>query len=75
MWEGHGFLGGGLMWLSWIVIIALIVWLVRGVGSTSGGSTAEPRRERTPLEILEERFARGEIDEEEFQQRKRLLNR
>jgi len=31
------------------------------------------RRGRTPLDILRERFARGEIDKDEFEERRRVL--
>jgi len=58
---------GSLLFLALIVIG--IVMLVRG---PSAGS--EPRREGpTARRILDERFARGEIDEEEYQSRKRAL--
>ena len=32
-----------------------------------------PRRAKTPMDILKERFARGEIDKEEFEERRRIL--
>ena len=72
MWEGHGFFGGGLMWLFWIVLIVLVVW---GLSSMAGG--AAPRSSggdgKTALDILKERYARGEIDRDEFEQKKRDL--
>ncbi len=71
MFGGHGFFGG-FMWLFWILLIVVIVWAVRGLGGGPSGPQ-RGRPDRTPLEILEERFARGEIDEEEFRRRKRLL--
>lgn len=77
MMNGHegwfGF-GGGFMWLFWILIIVVLVFVLRaalGGGSTITGS---PQQE-TPLEILKKRFARGEIDEEEFERRRKELEK
>ena len=57
------------MLLFWGLIIAAIVVLVRGFGARSGGS--EPRlREKTALDILRERYAKGEIDKTEFEQKR-----
>jgi putative membrane protein len=60
-----------MMWMMWIpsvlflvAIIALAVWAVRRFVPGSGSSA---RR------ILEERFARGEIDAEEFRSRLDVL--
>lgn len=59
---------GGWMWLIWVVIIGLIIW----------GIVAFSRREDSagkgnPLEIAKERYARGEISKEEFEQLKKNL--
>ncbi|KAB2912473.1 MAG: SHOCT domain-containing protein [Hyphomicrobiaceae bacterium] len=66
--------GWGGMWLGPLfaiallaLLVALIVALVRWVG---GGSDDGPRRARTAREILDERYARGEIDREEYQRRR-----
>ena len=58
-----GWMGGG-MWLFWIVLIVLVVLLLRAV--SGGFSSSSPSRQDTPLEILKARYARGEIDDEEF---------
>lgn len=72
MFDGHGWgFGGGFMWLFWILLIVVIVWIVKGVAG--GNSPGTGRNEKTPLEILEERFARGEIDQDEFEQKRKLL--
>ncbi len=68
MWEGHGFIGGGLMWLFWIALVVLVVW---GISAVAGGGSASSRK--TALDILEERYARGEMDREEFEQKRRDL--
>ena len=82
MW-GYGFgpmLGFGLLHLLfWIAVIALVVWVVRTLfffgGRPRGGPWGwqqQPPPE-TPLEILQKRFARGEISEAEYQQAKKAL--
>lgn len=69
---GHGWWGGG--WLGmivfWVLLVlavaALIKWLSGRDGST-GGDTG------TPMQVLKKRYARGEIDTEEFERKKREL--
>ncbi len=68
-------LGGGwwilawiLMLLFWAGLIALIVWGIKAL--TSGGGTTTGN---TPLDIARERYARGEITKEEFEQIKKDL--
>ena len=64
------FFGGGFMWLIWIlIIVAIFVALKAAIGT---GSSLSGQQE-SPLEILQKRFARGEIDEEEFHRRKKEL--
>ncbi len=57
------------------VLVALVVILVRWLGGPWQG--AYPPHQlppaRTPLDILKERFARGEIDKAEFEDRRRIL--
>jgi len=69
---GHGPLGILWMVLFWGALIALIVFIVRkftGSSDRSGPSS----RNSTPIDILQERFARGEIDKKEFEERRRIL--
>ena len=73
MWEWHGSgFGGGFMWIFWILVVVAIVMLFKAIGSRDNGNNSGGHRE-TALEILEKRYARGEVDEEEFQRRKREL--
>jgi len=64
-----------LMILFWaaviLVLVAAIRWLMGGHREGPGPLGAG---HRTALEILEERFARGEIEREEFEERRRLLS-
>jgi len=81
-WGGHmgghwggGFLGPIFMIVVLAVVIALVVMLVRRLGDTPGRHDGHPgaRHRQTPLDILEERFARGEVEREEFEERRKLL--
>jgi putative membrane protein len=51
--------------LFWAVVITAIVLLIRYLNQTRQSSPPSP----TPEQLLAERFARGEIDETEYQQR------
>ena len=67
--------GGLMMVLFWGAIIALVVWGVQSLGRrddarTQPGATSPAR---TPLDIAKERYARGEISRDEFEQMKRDL--
>ena len=62
-----------MMTLFIAVIVLLVVFLVRWFGASAHGSSAHQPARKTPLDILKERFARGEIDKEEFEERRRLL--
>jgi putative membrane protein len=71
---GHMIFGSVMMLLFWGVIIVGIVLVVRWLaGGISQESRSSPIQKRS-LEILEERFAKGEIDKDEFEERKRLLS-
>jgi len=61
---GMGF-GGIFMWLFWIVLVVLVIWAIKAMAS--------PDRSQSALDILKERYARGEIDKEEYEQKRRDL--
>ncbi len=71
---GHMLFGSLMMVLFWGGIIVVIVLAVRWLGSGSSHGTAPATSHNKALDILHERFARGEIDREEFEERKRLLS-
>lgn len=74
-WHHEGLYMGmhWLWWLFWILVALVLVWMFWRLlrdGGTRGRE--EPRRE-TAEEVLRRRFSEGEIDEEEFRRRIRLL--
>ena len=75
-WEwgwGHMLFGSMMMILFWGGIILVIVLAVRWFGRRSSQDAAPAAPRRSAFDILDERFARGDIDQEEFEERKRLL--
>jgi putative membrane protein len=67
---GMGF-GGIFMWLFWIFGIAIIVWAVVIV---AGGRKEPSAKQKTAIDILKERYAKGEIDQQEFEQKRKVLD-
>ena len=70
---GHMIFGSLMMIAFWGGIIFLIVLLVRWLARRDSSGQGTLPAQRTPLEILQERFAKGEIDKEEFEERRRVL--
>lgn len=72
-WYGQD--GGTLSWLAMAIfmglLVALIVVVVWSVVRVTGQS--QTSRSDASLEILRERFARGEISQSEFEEAKRIL--
>ncbi|MCO4254770.1 SHOCT domain-containing protein [Pseudarthrobacter sp. HLT1-5] len=85
MMNGFDMGGMGLAWIFWLLLIAggvmLAVVLVKaftrnGAGNAPTDGQGPPRTGAGPArakEILEERYARGEISTEEYQERRRIL--
>ena len=75
MWEmpiGMGWwmaFGGLWMVIFWGGLIALIVW---GIAKLSGQGKTTPKHD--PLDVAKERYAKGEISREEFEQLKKDLS-
>ena len=74
MWFGNWDNWGGalvmslMMLLFWGGLVWLIVYVIRGSNAAVQSPTGP-----TPIQQLEERFARGEIDKDEFEERRQVL--
>jgi len=78
-WIPHGMMMGGpmgfVMILFWIVVIAALVLLISSVLSVRRTTTDTLRDTPDALEILERRYAKGDIDRAEFEAMRRELSR
>jgi putative membrane protein len=68
---GWGILGGLHMILWWVLLVLGIIVLFKLL--IGGSSRNEPETGNRAIEILKERYARGEIGKDEFEQKKRDL--
>lgn len=60
----------GLHWWLWIAILLIVIVLIPG-----GIKFMSPTTRETPREILDKRYARGEIGKEEYERMKQELSR
>lgn len=78
MWGGgwYGWFLGPIMMIVFLAIaVIVVVLIVRWLGGTGHALSSHqaPTPGKSPLDILKERFARGEIDKDEFEERRRTL--
>lgn len=71
MWGWGWFFGPVVMIGTFILIVVLAAIAVRWMGDQ--GAAGRPPQGKTAQDILAERFARGEIDKNEFEERRKLL--
>jgi putative membrane protein len=64
---------GGMIFqlLFWLILIGVIIWGVKSISERNQKSTRSS--EGSALDILKKRYARGEIDKKEFEQKKKDL--
>jgi putative membrane protein len=75
---GPGMMPGfGWMWLMpilWIAFLGLTVWaIVAAVRSSGESKGSDSTKAESAMEVLKKRYARGEINKEEYEQKKRDL--
>lgn len=77
MWDGgwHGwFLGPIMMIVFFAIAVAIVVLLIRWLTGGAQNKVPPVSPGKSPMDILKERFARGEIDKEEFEERRQVLD-
>ncbi|MBD3378804.1 SHOCT domain-containing protein [candidate division KSB1 bacterium] len=71
MWHDMGWGGMWFGWVFWIIVIGLVVYAI--VRATTGRQQTSQSSNETPLDILKKRYAKGEINKEQFEEMKKNL--
>jgi len=79
MWHSHEGTGWWMVYgafamvVFWGLIIGLVVWIISRITRREDSGRETPER-RNPLDIVKERYARGDISKEEFDRIKKDLS-
>lgn len=71
MMSGNFGFMGGFMWFYWIALIVGIIFLIRWIVQQS--KPIEQRPIEDPLELLKKRYVNGEIEQDEYLERRKNL--
>ena len=81
-WQGYGMMGSGMMGgygamflmpVLWIVVLGLIIWAVVAAVRPGESSRSDSATFSSALDVLKKRYARGEINKEEYEEKKKDL--
>jgi len=85
MWYGtcfnqffnSGFNGNLMMILFWVGLIFLLIWAFKGFNGVHCGGMHDHghSNSKTALDILKERYAKGEIDKDEYETKRKDLEK
>ena len=67
--HGPGAFGMGWGWILGLVIVVVIIWIFFKLMNQD----KQVSNNQTPLDLLNERYAKGEIDKQEYEEKKRDL--
>ncbi len=72
-WMGHGF---GIMWIFPIIFLLIFFFFMRGMFGSGGCQLSGKHTPQTESaqDILDKRFAQGEISKDEYEEMKQTLN-
>jgi putative membrane protein len=59
----------GMHWIWWLIVVGIILLVIFNVIPYR----SKPELEEDAMDILKKRFARGEIEREEFEERQRII--
>lgn len=73
---GYGYMGGFgflLMFVFWGLVIWAIIAFVQSVSNNKGQDSGSSKNEDSAMKTLRERYAKGEVTQEQFEQMKKTL--
>jgi putative membrane protein len=76
MWDGDDHMGGGWWWvmgIGWLLFLAFVALMTFLLVRHLTGATRNGQRRSSAEDVLADRLARGEIDEDEFRRRRDAL--
>ncbi len=69
---GSGYMGWSMI-IFWFLLLILLIFLIRWISRLSQSGDVTNQRVKTPLDILKERLANGEIEIDEYKEKKEYL--
>jgi len=70
---GMGWFGGIFMIIFWVLVLVGLIFLIKWLIQSTNRVKSDAGHGNSALEILKERYARGEIDTAEFEEKKKVL--